>query len=385
MDPIVEITSVAHGGDGIGRIEGQVCFVNGGLPGDTVRVHIVRKSKNALWGDIREVTVPSPDRLSVKAHGGAAWLHFAYPAQANWKQRIVQELLQRIGRITPEIEWREDPSLRLGYRTRAEFHGDGEHFGFFAPGTHDVEDLESCPLSHARLNEVLSRLRPLNLKGSVTVSVNPEGAETQIWTAFASRKLKHAFPEAQCSRDDGPRTRFLFDGVPVVNGTFAQSSLLLNRLLVRTANELIGATSSLLDLYCGNGNLSLGLAAKSKVTGFDHNRFAVEAAHELGTADYRSGGEGAMTKIIRKGGFETIMLDPPRTGAKALMPVLAQCDARAIIYVSCDPATLARDVKTLSEAGWRIDQMIAMDLFPNTPHIEAVCRLSRPPQRPVHG
>lgn len=377
MDPIVEITSVAHGGDGIGRIEGQVCFVSGALPGDSVRVHITRKSKNALWGEIREVMAPSPHRVSVAAHGGAAWLHFAYPAQAHWKQQIVRDLLQRLGRVAPELEWREDPLLRLGYRTRAEFHGEGERFGFFAPGTHDVEDLESCPLSHARLNEALARLRPLRLKGSVTVTANPEGAETQIWTAFASRKLKHAFPEAQCSLDDGPRARFLFDGVPIVNGTFSQSSLLLNRLLLRTVHELTGQPDSLLDLYCGNGNLSLGFAGKARVVGFDHNRFAVEAARELGTADYRTGDEGAMIKAISKGGFECVVLDPPRTGAKALMPALAQCGGRSIVYVSCDPATLARDVRTLSEANWRVERAAVIDLFPNTPHVETVCRLKR--------
>ncbi len=382
MEATIEITAAAHGGDGIGRIEGQVCFVPYGLPGDVLRVRITKKTRNALWADVVAVESPSPDRVPAECPafgqcGGCCWLHFAYPAQAGWKQRIVQDALQRIGGVDTALEWVEESSLRLGYRTRAEFHGDGERFGFYASASHTIVDIASCPLCHPRLNEALRVVRETDIKGSVTITVNPEGEEVLAWTHFPKRSLKHRFPLANTPQDTAPRSRFLFDGVPVVNGAFSQASLLLNRLLVRTVHDAIGNASSVLDLYCGSGNLSLGLAERMRVLGLDHHRESVRAAESLQRGAYQTGDENKMIKQIASGEWDIILLDPPREGAKALMPALAACPARAIVYVSCDPATLARDVKVLCGGGWKLARGAALDLFPHTPHVETVCRLER--------
>lgn len=377
MEVTLEISSLAHGGDGIGRIEGRVCFVAGALPGDTVRARVIKRAKRALWAELVAVTAPSPDRLALQPSGAATWLHFAYPAQGVWKRRFVTEQLARIGGISVEPEWVEDPALRLGYRTRGEFHGDGARFGYFAPGTHTIADTPACPLSHEKLNEALTRLRELKLKGSVTVTVNPEGDDVLVWTAFVNRRLRTAFAQAQSPRDESERAAFFFDGAPVVNGTFCQSSLLLNRLLVRTVHDLAGSVESLLDLYCGSGNLSLGLAGRMRVAGYDHNRAAVAAAAALGRGDYRTGDETAMARALGQGDWDVVVLDPPRTGAKALTAALGGVSARAIVYVSCDPATLARDAKALTSRGWRVTRTVVLDLFPNTPHVETVCRFER--------
>ncbi|MBN2310909.1 MAG: class I SAM-dependent RNA methyltransferase, partial [Candidatus Hydrogenedentes bacterium] len=172
MVETVEIASVAHGGHGVGRIEGRVCFVPYALPGDTVRVHIERESKGVLWGRIDEVLTPSPDRCEAACPvfqwcGGCSWLHFTYPAQAWAKQRIVQDCLERIAGIEAGPDWAEDAALRLGYRTRAEFQYDGEHRGFHALGTRRVVDIERCPLCHDKLNAALSLLREVAYKGPV--------------------------------------------------------------------------------------------------------------------------------------------------------------------------------------------------------------------------
>lgn len=381
MEPTIEITTLAHGGDGIGRIEGQVCFVPYGLPGDVLRVKITRKTQKALWAEIVAVESSSPERTTAACPvfgpcGGCSWLHFAYPAQGAWKRRIVQETLQRIGGVETALDWAEDPELRTGYRTRAEIHGDGKRLGFYAAASHSLVDIESCPLCHPRLNEALRGLRAADIKGSVTVTVNPEGEETLVWTRFPKRSLKHRFPLANTPQDTS-RARFLFNGVPVVNGAFSQASLLLNRLLVRIVHEYVGKASSLLDLYCGSGNLSLGLAARIRVLGLDHHQEAVRAADSILHGGYQPGGEDKMAEQIRSGEWDTILLDPPREGAKEIMPALAGSLARAIVYVSCDPATLARDLKTLGAGGWKVMRGVALDLFPNTPHVETVCRLER--------
>ncbi len=382
MTHTVEITSLAHGGDGIARIDGMVCFVPYGLPGDTLKVHETRRTKNALWAAIDEVVEASPYRQDAVCDnfgscGNCSWGHFAYPAQAEWKQRIVHETLERLGGIQCELVWIEDPDLRTGYRTRAEFHGDGEKLGFFAPGTHDIVNITHCPLLHPRLNAALEQLHGIRLAGGVTVTVNPEGEETLVWTKFTKRKLKNLFPSANASKDTLPRSQFLFDGVPIVNGCFSQASLLLNRLLMREVHTQLGKASPVLDLYCGSGNLSITLSERVEVTGIDHNPEATRAANKIRRGAYRRGGEEAMQRTIATGGWNAIVLDPPRTGAKDLIPALTQASAAKIVYVSCDPATLARDLKSLTGAGWALTRAALIDLFPNTPHVETVVTLER--------
>jgi len=376
----VTIDRVAHGGDGVARVDGLVCFVAAALPGDVVEARVTRRGKSALWAEIVSVLEPSPDRLTDartagSEPGGASWLHFAYPAQAEWKRRIVADCFERIAKIPVTPDWIEDESLRLGYRTRAQFHGDGEHTGFFAAGSHTVVDTDGCPLCHARLNEALAQLKPLRIKGNVTVTVNPEGDETLVWSKFVRRSLREAFPLANAPSDKRKRSQFLFDGIPIVNGAFAQSSLLLNRRLVAEAHAHMTNAPSVLDLYCGSGNLSLTLPERVDVLGIDHSRPAINAAYALRKGAYLAGGEDRMRKAIAEDRWDTIVLDPPRAGAKALAPALAKAHANRLIYVSCDPATLARDVAALCAGRWRLERVAAIDLFPNTAHVETVSTL----------
>lgn len=374
------ITGAAHGGDGVCRHEGQVCFVAGGLPGDLVRVNVVRQAKNVLWGEIAEVIEPSPDRIDAvcghsAACGGCSWLHFAYPAQGDWKWRIVRDSFQRLARLEIEPEWLEDASLRTGYRTRAEFRGAPGAIGFYGRGTHDVADIESCPLLHARLNEALARLRATAFIGHVEITVNPEGPQVLVWSKRPSQELLSAFPQAQ-SPLDSVREQFIFDGAPIVNGAFSQASLLLNRMLVGLVREMAGQPSSVLDLYCGNGNFSLQLAA-GRTLGLDHHGPSVEAPARMGRVEYRTAEEPEFMRALREP-WDVVVLDPPRTGAKSIVPALAKAHCGAIIYVSCDPATLARDLRALVDAGWAVERAVAVDMFPNTWHVETVCRLTRP-------
>ncbi|HNR35668.1 MAG TPA: TRAM domain-containing protein [Candidatus Hydrogenedentes bacterium] len=366
----IAINGLAAGGDGVGRHEGQVCFVPYGVPGDIARVRITRQTKSALWAEIREIVSPSPDRVEPACPyfgrcGGCCWQPIAYPVQEGWKRRMVAETLRRIGKVEAEVEWAAEPASPFGYRTRARFHAQGKAFGFLASGSHTVVDIENCPVCHDRLNAALARLREQPEKADVEVTVNPEGDETLVWTRC--RALRSAFPEA---------SSFLLDGVPIVNGCFSQASLILNRLLRRIVDENIGQPSSLLDLYCGNGNLSLHHARLSRVVGMDRDPRATRAASKLAPGAYQTGGEEAFRKALRKT-WDVVLLDPPRTGAKAIMESLGKAPAGAIVYVSCDPATLARDLGMLAAHGWKPVRITAMDLFPHTSHVETVCRLER--------
>lgn len=383
MQPVETITGVAHGGYGICRIEGQVCFVPYALPGDKVRIEITRRTKGVLWGVIEEIVEASPDRVPASCPyfgkcGGCTWQHFAYPAQSEWKRRIVRDCFERLARIETEVGWIEDAGLRLGYRTRAEFHMKEHRIGFYELGSRAVVDIERCSLCHAHLNTALDRLRGVSFGDrAIEIVVNPEGADVMLWMDEVPPALKSAFRVVERpsrKRDPG---QFMFDGAPIVNGAFSQSSLLLNRMLRRVVREMAGEPDSVLDVYCGNGNFSLDLPATTRVLGLDHSYSAIGAAERIRPGCYRGGGEMAFAAALHKP-WDTVIVDPPRTGALAITKALGYCDAQTIVYVSCDPATLARDLEILTkEYGWKLDRTVAIDMFPNTPHVETVCRIVR--------
>lgn len=377
----ITIDGLANGGYGVGRIDERVWFVPYGLPGDVVEVEPVRERKNLVWGRMLSIVEPSPDRLATNCPvfgqcGGCTWLHFAYPAQAEWKRRIVADCFERIAGVSVDVDWWEDPDLRLGYRTRAEFHGDGETWGFYAEGSREIVDITSCPLCHEKLNLQFAKLRTVSFRGSVEMTVNPEGDDVFVWTRGNPGPIRKIFPKIQSVADKAPRHRFEFDGVPIVNGAFSQSSLLLNRLLTQVVNDAVGSPRRLLDLYCGTGNFSLRYAKNCEVLGLDHNRAAVEAAASAGHGAYRLASKGVIERALNEE-WDVVLLDPPRQGAKAIANALAQVRAYRIVYVSCEPATLARDVRTLAAEGWTANRVTAVDMFPHTPHIETVTVLSR--------
>lgn len=381
MEHSIEITAVGHGGAGIGRVDGQVCFVPYALPGDHLKIEVARASKGVLFGRIVEVLTPSKDRLDIQIpgfeeNGSCTWLHFAYPAQAEWKCRIVRDSFERIAKMKCDVQWVENPELRTAYRTRATFHGNAKHVGYYALGSHDIIDIEQCPLSHPRVNEVLHELRKDRFKGDITVTVNPEGEDVLLWTKRAKEKLPQQYPMVNSSAENKKRFSFVFDGVPIVNGCFAQNSLLLNRLLRDCVAEAVGAPKRVIDLYCGSGNYSIALK-DSEVRGVDHNRHSIRGAVQLRPDSYRVGDEKVMSRFLEKEAWDVVLVNPPRSGAKPLLKALQFVQSPKMVYVSCDPATLARDVKELCAKGWNIEKVTAVDMFPNTPHVETVCVLAR--------
>jgi len=305
-------------------------------------------------------------------------LSFEYPAQAEWKCQIVRDCFERIGKLTVDPEWADNPDLNLGYRTRAEFHEKHGAMGFYERGSHKVVDIASCPLCHEKLNGVLQRLREARPGQSVDVTVNPEGEDVLVWTRRPVESLREMFPQYNSGREDTARHGFMFDGVPVVSGAFSQSSLLLNRVLLEVVQSLLGQPASLLDLHCGSGNLSLGLAHEGvEVLGMDWDVAAVSAAEAVGPGTYQTGDEGDFIHAMDAREWEVILLDPPRSGAKSIVSHLAETRAERIVYVSCDAATLARDAAVLCKAGWHIVRTVVVDMFPNTWHVETVCTFER--------
>jgi len=375
----VAIVRLAHGGDGIGDIDGKICFVPYGLPGDIVEVKLVKNTKKYCRGIIKKIITSSPDRKGADCPvfekcGGCSWLHFDYPSQLEWKQKIIKICFDKLAKIDVDVKGLENPELRTGYRTRATFKGENGKWGFYAAQSHEVVDIEECPLCHPNLNAALKKLHQTPLGGEIEVLADPDSDDILVWTEEASEELQEDFPLAQAGlKDEGPRHQFMRDGVPVVNGTFNQSSLDLNRMLVDHVHSFLQDADSILDLYCGSGNLTLGLADQATVVGLDKNGPAIQAADQTERGEFHIGNDKAFPEFIKRQRWGAIVLDPPRIGAKHIMESLIDADAERIVYVSCDPATLARDTATLLKGNWEINSVTALDMFPNTAHVETVC------------
>ncbi len=409
------IESLAYGGYGVTHIDNRVCFVPYAVPQDELIVEITSTRKSVNFGRIVEISQPSPHRREPGCPhfgecGGCQWLHIDYDEQVKWKIDIVQNALKRIGGIeNPQVISVTDGISHLAYRTRARFHfelADEFVFGFHAPRSREIIDLQKCPLLHDGINglipeikQVLKNIEPLKQTASIELTQNPTTFETLCWLELSDDDLKHRDSIAASLLDiskiefvdwkDNPVDKLAFSiALPDVQawvpiGSFSQSSFMNNEVLLKTVIELAGEIygKRVWDIYCGWGNLSLPLAANGAiVTGYDSDENAIETANmsvsdnQIQTARYEKSSDTKLAGRLSKptNPVDIIMLDPPRTGAKVLADAIAKSSAERIIYISCDPNTLSRDIKTMAQSGRKLVKTCVIDMIPNTYHIETV-------------
>jgi 23S rRNA (uracil1939-C5)-methyltransferase len=431
---VLELTidSLAHGGNGVARLEGYVVFVAGGLPGDRVRA-VVGKSKKA-YAEARaiEIVQPSPDRIPPFAdHPGAPWQELPYERQLEVKAEQVEDALRRIGRlddfelepIVPAVEqWR--------YRNKLEYSfGTGEAgelvLGFHAPGRwNEIVPMTDCKLASERGNElreqVLAFCREQGLqawdrrdhKGFLRNLVVREGRRTgatQVRLITSPGKLDvDAFIAAvECDglwwtqtedlseSTTGGQTALLSGALQMPErigeldflispDAFFQTNTEMAEQLYAIAREYaaLRGHERVYDLYCGIGTIGLSLAARTReVIGVEIVEPAVSDAianariNEIENARFFAGDiRLAMRELVeRTGRPDLAVIDPPRAGlsAKIVRRIVEAAPSR-IVYVSCNPTTLAPNAAQLVEAGYRLIKVRPVDMFPQTPHIEAV-------------
>lgn len=432
MNVTVEITGVAYGGSGVGRTDGKVVFVPFTAPGDVAEVEITKDKKSFFEGRLVRIATPGPDRVEPECPyfgrcGGCQLQHIGYGAQVELKQEMLAETLKRIGRAEPE---RFDPPvpspLPYAYRSRARFHVDTDggsvKMGFFEASTNRVVDIERCPILTDDLNGAYSALRRA-LTGAPSLPVDaglhtvelasdPSGTAAAFHAASGALEGWEALMEGvpglkgvEVWSDPGrsQRGRFVKSyGDTAVSYTvgememtasvsvFTQANTALNPALVARAVELAGlkGTERVVDLFCGVGNLTLPAALNAAgAEGVETNPKAVRLAREnaarAGMKKVRFRRERAMdwfrrgSKTLDKGQEDVIILDPPRGGDKEVARAVSGLDRVRIVYVSCSPPTLARDISLLSGRGYRPTRAVLVDMFPQTYHIECVVALSR--------
>ena len=413
------IEKPAAGGRMIARHEGRIILVQGGIPGERIAARVQRVERQLAFAESVEVLEPSPDRRGVHADpscGGCLYAHIEYSRQLQLKGEIISDAFTRLGRLPVEAP-RVEPSPETGYRMRARLHVSGDRVGFYREGTRDLCDAASTgQLIASAVDSVASGVRSIAAAGCALAAV--EVAEN----AAADERVVHFIPGVGgeltermlddalaaggltgCTGASGSATLHTA-GVPVVSermamltagaasagtlqrhaSSFFQANRFLLPSLVTAVIAAVPNTGAVLDLYAGVGLFSLALASvgRDDITAIEGDRSS--GSDLLRNAARYAGSVRAHVESVeqylarRTEAAATILVDPPRTGmSRPAMQAIVAAGATTVVYVSCDPATMARDARRLVDGGYGLASLAAFDLFPNTPHVESLAVFSR--------
>ena len=435
------VESFAHGGRGVARSGGYVLFVQGAIPGDRVRARVFKRKRSYGEARAVEILEPAPDRIEPRAaHPGASWQVLPYERQLEEKQRQVVEALERIGGFeAPPVEPIVPAVEQWHYRNKLEYSfgqavDGGLVLGFHPPGSwRDVvaveDDVLASPAvdalrrrvrdwceaeglsaydrdSHAgflrnlvvregrRTGQIQARL--VTSEGDFRAAHFAEAADARsaIWTRTSSLAEVTRDGESKVLTGDG----FIEERIELLGrqlrfrispDAFFQTNTEMAERLYGVAGEFAGLTGSerVYDLFCGIGTIGLSLApAAGEVWGVEIVEEAV--ADAIGNAElngienarfYAGDIRTAMRPLVEQAGKpDVIVVDPPRAGlSQKIVRRIIETGARRIVYVSCNPTTLAPNARQLVDAGWTLERVRPVDMFPQTPHIECVALLER--------
>jgi 23S rRNA (uracil1939-C5)-methyltransferase len=421
----VTIESLAYGIFGVARTEEGVVLVPGTTPGDVARVRVVARKRDHREARVLDILKPSPERRTppcpyVPECGGCGWQHVSHRAQLEAKERIVRDALVRIGGLDPTaLDLRPIvPCAEWAYRHRLSLRVGGEQrLGFYQHRSHRLVEVAECRIADTAVNLHLAAAREW-LRGTST-----EVRRLEIASARDARVAFVGNAEGAFRHDEAYHEKFLrahptvsgivlfgkgwrrMFGKPLVDleveqglvletwGGFTQVNPAGNRRLVETVIELAAPSSSdrVLDLYCGAGNFTLPLARRTAaVLGVESDpTSASQARHNadrsgLANCRFVQQDASAAARGLAASGerYSLVILDPPRSGAAEVVDHLPALVAERMIYVSCNPTTLARDLRRLAAQRFAIGPVQPIDLFAQTHHVETVVRLDR---RPPNG
>jgi 23S rRNA (uracil1939-C5)-methyltransferase len=432
------IDRLAHGGAGVARLDGYVVFVRGAVPGDRVRARVTKSKRSFAEADSIELIEPSSERVEpVAPHPGAPWQVLPYERQLSEKQDQVRDALERIGRFeAPPVETIVPAVEQLRYRNKLEYSfgedEDGELvLGFHRPGRFDlIDDVEIDVLASERVDELreavkawcreegLSAWDRRSQEGLLRNLVVREGRRTGQLQARVVTSPGSSFRVAELAAVT-PADSFLWTraaGVAettragetqVVKGkahleeqlsgltfrispdAFFQTNTEMAEQLYGAAIELAGLSGRerVLDLFCGIGTIALALALDAgEVWGVEIVEEAVADAIEnarlngIDNAQFFAGDVRlAMRPLLEKSGKpDVVVVDPPRAGlSQKVVRRVLEAEAQKIVYVSCNPTTLAPNARQMADAGYTLETVRPVDMFPQTPHIECVALLRR--------
>lgn len=405
------VDDVAHGGWCVGRHEDQVVFVRHALPGERVRVRVTEETSRFLRGDAVEVLDASPDRVQEPCPfagpgkcGGCDWQHATLEAQRALKARVVADQLRRIAGIDREVVVEELPGTPdgLGWRTRVRFAVDAEgRAGLRRHRSHEIEPIDRCLIAHPGVDELgvpevrWEGVRDVEAIASASradraVVVTPTGAKmgplpklgasSAVLRRFRGGRLQQVHGRRGVRENAGEREfRVSAGGFWQVHPAAAE---VLTEAVLEALEPRRGETA--LDLYCGVGLFTSALARavgpQGRAMGVESGAEAVrDARYNLKDLEQVRVERADAASQLREWAdvrADVVALDPPRTGAGAeVVRLLAGTRPRRVAYVSCDPATLARDLAEFERSGYRLEGLRAFDAFPMTHHVECLAVL----------
>jgi len=427
----VEIDSLAFGGRGVARADGMVVFVSGALPGDRVRAEITKAKKRFAEARTVELLRPGAERIAdACVHEGepcpgAPWQGLPYERQLSQKREQVDEALRRIGGLDGfELEEIEPALEQWRYRNKLEYsfgEREGEPtLGFHARGRWDlVVDVDDCRLASERGNAARNAVRdwarlesvpaydPKAREGVLRNLIVREGWRTgQMQTRLVTSAARfpkppvdlHTAIEGDSGGTDGPtgalgeeRLREELSGLrlEMSHGAFFQTNTEMAERLYAIAAEHAGLSGSerVFDLYCGIGTIGLTMAKRAgEVWGLEIGADAIADAernaerNKIENAHFLVGSArtGVRPLIEKAGKPDVVVIDPPRAGlSQKIVRRVLECEAKKIVYVSCNPTTLAPNAAQMVEAGYTLKRVKPVDMFPQTPHIECVALLEK--------
>lgn len=424
------ITDISHEGRGVAHVDGKTVFIDDALPGEVVEWQRLKRNRNFDEGRLLRVIEPSPDRIEPRcAHfgvcGGCVLQHLSGERQLEFKQRQLTEALARIGKVTPDEILPPLQSAVWNYRRRARLAArwvPKKHrtvVGFRERSTPYIADLKRCEVLQAPIDQLIEPLselitalsvrnrvpqievavadnatalvirvlepltdadleliRQFGRTHSVQMFLQPGGYETVAPVEAAGEPLEYRLPAFDVTLQFQP-TDFV-----QVNGA-------LNQQMIERAVSMLAPTPSdrVLDLFCGLGNFSLPLARRAgQVVGVEGEEGLVARARAnaarngLTNAEFYTANlaDDSIASARWAGKFDKVLLDPPRAGAKEVLPVVAKSGAGTVLYISCHPGSLARDAGILvHEHGYKLRIAGVMDMFPHTAHVESIALFTR--------
>jgi 23S rRNA (uracil1939-C5)-methyltransferase len=417
----VTIEKISFGGRGIGHFDNRVVFIDNTVPGDVIACSLARIKPKFFEAKLDKIIKPSDSRIKprckhFKTCGGCTWQYLPYETQLEIKESQVRESLEHIGGLkNPFIK----PIIGCGepwfYRNKMEFSFYENMVGLHPKGyRYEVFDLKECFLESAEIPKILEAIRPVIKPGMISIVIR-EGKRTNerlVNLVYSNSEIDRkqfvnlmkpfstSIYLTQKVAKKGQPTRFIEEHLfgkktlteemcnlkfEILPRAFFQPNTLQAEKLYKSVEELgeIGTNDIVFDLFCGTGTIGMTLAHKAKkVIGADTNESAIQNAkqnaklNKINNIEFHAGDAYRVVKDLDLKP-DIIIVDPPRSGlTQKLCEKMAQIKPKKIIYVSCNPTTQARDIKTLVKAGYKLEVVQPVDMAPHTYHIETVAKLT---------
>jgi 23S rRNA (uracil1939-C5)-methyltransferase len=395
----LDITTVAFGGDGIGRVDNFVVFVPFVIEGERVEVEIIDVKRRYATADLVRVIMPSPRRADPRCPyymqcAGCQYQHIDYAHQLELKRSQMRDVFERIGKIpNPPIEPVVGSPREYHYRNKIVVHGPGKP-GFWTMRGRSIIAVEQCPIATQEVNARLAEVSQQSLE-NVHLTIRSNSAGTG-WTFIERRGVGISPVHSEEDGKSGSPSHFIEENIlgktlRVPLGSFFQVNREVIELALEHTRKAFAASGCrvLVDAYCGVGLFALLFADLAEhVYGIEDDKKAIQAANDnaarLGLAryDFYPGKtERLLFYTLRQCNLDQtcLILDPPRSGCgKPVLKALREQKPHKIIYVSCAPPMLARDIKELIASGYKLERVTPFDMFPQTAHCEAVAELTHP-------